>query len=51
MKVMKLCVDHNHATGKVRKLLCHDCNTMIGKAKEDIQILESAINYLKKHKE
>src|ERR1017187_919744 len=51
MKVSRLCLDHNHETGKNRGLLCHDCNTAIGKMKEDIQRLESAINYLKKHNE
>jgi hypothetical protein len=49
IKISKLCLDHNHLTGKVRDLLCHDCNTMIGKAKENIQILQSAISYLNRH--
>jgi hypothetical protein len=50
-KVASLCLDHCHKTGELRQLLCHDCNTMLGKAKDDIQILQSAIDYLKKHKD
>lgn len=42
-------VDHNHKTGKVRALLCMNCNTLIGHAKENTDILNSAIEYLKKH--
>lgn len=42
----KLVVDHNHTTGKVRALLCHHCNTMIGSAREDITILLHAAAYL-----
>lgn len=48
-EVTLLCYDHNHKTGKNRELLCHACNTMIGKAKEDINILQKAIQYLQKH--
>ena len=49
MQIAKLCLDHNHETGNYRELLCHDCNTMLGKAYEDINILQSAIQYLIKH--
>lgn len=44
------CVDHCHLTGKVRKLLCKSCNTLLGQAKDDIKILFSAIEYLKEFK-
>lgn len=42
-------IDHNHNTGAVRELLCHNCNPLIGHAKESISVLEAAIRYLKKH--
>jgi hypothetical protein len=41
-----LCVDHCHETGKVRGLLCHNCNTMLGKAFDSKEILLTAIKYL-----
>lgn len=44
----RLGVDHNHDTHVNRGLLCQNCNVMLGVAQEDILILESAINYLKK---
>jgi hypothetical protein len=39
-------VDHNHTTGQVRDLLCHNCNFVIGYAKEDTDILQAVIRYL-----
>lgn len=39
-------VDHNHATERVRGLLCRNCNTSIGFAKENPNVLNSAIEYL-----
>lgn len=44
-------IDHCHTTGKVRGLLCHNCNTFIGHAKENISILSNGISYLKKAEE
>lgn len=43
-----LAVDHNHKTGEVRKLLCHKCNLALGYAQEDVNILQSLIDYLKR---
>jgi len=41
-------VDHNHNTGQVRGLLCHNCNFVIGYAKENIGILLKSVEYLSK---
>lgn len=40
-------IDHNHETGKIRKMLCFSCNKLIGCAKDDVNILKEAIKYLK----
>lgn len=47
----RLCVDHDHDTGKVRGLLCDACNHGIGKFRESATILESAIEYLSRFKQ
>jgi hypothetical protein len=39
-------VDHDHTTGKVRGLLCRRCNSALGMAKDDPNILRSLIAYL-----
>lgn len=43
----RLSIDHCHKTGLVRGLLCHSCNTALGKFKDDIQMMKQAIEYLK----
>lgn len=48
-KLKALAVDHHHGTGKIRGLLCSDCNTGIGKLKDSVNILSNAIDYLHKH--
>lgn len=40
-------VDHCHASGQVRGLLCSPCNTYLGSIKDNPNILLNAINYLK----
>lgn len=42
-------IDHCHASGKVRGILCHHCNAMLGNAKDNSATLEAAIRYLHKH--
>lgn len=44
-------VDHCHKTNEVRGILCDDCNVGLGKFKDDIEILEKAINYLRRDDE
>jgi len=39
-------VDHNHTTGKVRGILCQQCNQAIGLFKDNIFIIEKAAEYL-----
>ena len=46
--ITRLVVDHDHATLKVRGLLCHTCNTGLGSLKS-IQNLEQAIDYLSRN--
>ena len=48
-KVKSLAVDHCHESGKIRGLLCYECNTGIGKLHEDENILMAAVKYLKEH--
>lgn len=40
-------VDHSHKTGKVRGLLCHQCNWYLGTIDEDPSIIDRIIAYLK----
>ena len=48
--VKRLAIDHCHKTLVIRGLLCHKCNISLGALNDSIDTLQSAIDYLKKHK-
>jgi hypothetical protein len=43
----RFAIDHNHETGALRGLLCLTCNSLLGYARDDIVLLEKAIEYLR----
>ena len=45
----KPAADHDHKTGKLRGILCTQCNTALGLMKDSPYRLESAIHYLEEH--
>ena len=44
---VKLVVDHDHTTGRVRGLLCHNCNRALGLLHDDVDALNKAIEWIK----
>lgn len=42
-------VDHCHATGKIRALLCSRCNAALGSMRDNPDLLRAAADYLEKH--
>lgn len=45
-KYSNLHVDHDHATGEIRGLLCFACNTGIGKLGDTLEGVMRAVDYL-----
>ena len=50
-KKFRLSVDHCHATGGVRGLLCQKCNRAIGLLGDDPVLMRKAISYLLRHRQ
>ncbi len=44
-------IDHDHKTGKVRGLLCHYCNILLGVAKDDVGTLRRLVKYLERSRQ
>lgn len=42
----RMAVDHDHETGRIRGLLCIECNRGIGALDDSVEILKQAIKYL-----
>lgn len=42
----RVCIDHDHQTGVVRRLLCHNCNVAIGHLRDDPQLIRAAATYI-----
>lgn len=41
-------VDHDHATGQVRGVLCFPCNVALGHLRDDVSLFKNAIDYLER---
>lgn len=44
-----LVIDHNHTTGNANDWICDSCNTGLGRFKDNIELLQEIIQYLKKY--
>ena len=45
-EMKKICLDHDHSSGKFRGLLCNNCNTALGLVGDNTHTLQSMIEYL-----
>ena len=44
-----LCIDHSHKTGKVRGILCQDCNFFLGHLEKQLSRLDLFTDFILKH--
>jgi hypothetical protein len=49
-QVQALAVDHCHKTGKIRELLCQDCNQGLGLFNDDPDRIQKAADYIDRHR-
>ena len=47
--VKELAVDHDHATGKIRALLCNACNVALGLLQDDPERIEQLFRYIQRY--
>lgn len=50
-RLKMLCVDHDHATNKIRGLLCNRCNSALGYIYESFDTAMNMAKYIMKHKD
>ena len=43
------CIDHDHVSGKIRELLCNDCNMVLGIVQDSPEHLLRMVKYIFKH--
>ena len=49
VKPCKAVVDHDHKTGKLRGILCSQCNTALGMVRDSPDVLRRAADYLERY--
>jgi hypothetical protein len=49
-RLRMMSVDHCHTQGRVRALLCNDCNVGLGRFRDDPALLRTAASYIEQHR-
>ena len=45
----RLCIDHDHKTGKIRSLLCANCNLVLGHLENNYELIPIMLQYITNH--